>query len=186
MAQYREKLIKYAQDIHGSLKFDFQNASTHFSLQTACQKLLEITEILLHEVVLMQPESQAGDPRPAAPAPKPRPVARPVAVSAPAPRPVAPSVLPTPSPISQPSVAPAIQDMPDASVQPGVANVFLTPQGTKVVAPDGQTASLAPGDPVDIALLTGEPELPPPPEGGVNVVLPPGGGALPPGLLPQE
>jgi len=89
-----------------------------------------------------------------------------------------------PAPSLQPHVvttpATTVPGLPDAQVQPGVANVFITQQGTRVVAPDGRQAALPPGEPVsaDVTSAT-QPELPPAPEGVMQVVLPPGGGMSP-------
>jgi hypothetical protein len=134
-----------------------------------------------------------------APAPQPVvaaaiPVARPVPRVVPAvfprlpvvPQPVADPLgidLPPPPAVAQqqPSAAftSPVAGMPDAPVQAGVANVFITTQGTQVISPTGAKTVLPPGDPVGLSATTGTPELPPPPEDGVNIVLPPGGCMIP-------
>lgn len=177
MSKYTPVLLKKARDEFESLKYDFQNASTLYSLQAACQKLMEIVEYILHDSILDAPVA----PQAAPPAPAPVPVAIPT-VRATLQRPTLATDLPQPgsAPRLPGASAPEIPGMADVAVQAGVANVFVTSQGTKVVGPTGVTAALPPGAPVSLADVSGVPELPPPPEDGVNVVLPPGGAELSP------
>jgi hypothetical protein len=173
MTKHTQELIRIVREEIPSLRYDFQNGSTHYALQAPCIKLLTIVEYLLHDAIL---DAVSTEPVAAAPAPSPVPVpvARPVPVK------TAALDLPPPGAISQ-TAAPVAQipGMADMPIQAGVASVFVTTQGTKVVGPTGQTAVLPPGEPVSLADVTGTPELPPAPEGGVNVVLPPGGGMSP-------
>ncbi len=193
-----ERLIHIARHELPALQYDLQNASTIYSLQAACQRMFETFSLLLHHVVI---ESAARDPkykqamavpqgatatRRVAPA---VPVSRPMI--APAPRPAPPvaasssgldGLLPPPPSMSGPLPGsppnPAMPDVPPA--QPGVANVFVTSQGTQVVAPDGSRAVLPAGAPVGPELTSGQPpELPDAPPGVDQVVLPPGGGMTP-------
>jgi hypothetical protein len=179
MTKHTQELIRIVRDEIPSLRYDFQNGSTHYSLQAPCIKLLTIVEYLLHDAILdaVSPEQPTAAPAPA-PIPVPVPVARPAfarpaAIDLPPLGNIAQSVAQSVAPVEQ---IPGMADMP---IQAGVANVFVTTQGTKVVGPTGQTAALPPGAAVSLADVTGVPELPPAPDGGVNVILPPGGGMSP-------
>lgn len=86
------------------------------------------------------------------------------------PLPPPPSMVPTFHPSA------SLPGMPDVTLQPGAANVIITPQGTRTVSPTGTTAMLPPGVPVGPDVLYGRPEPPPAPPGVANIVLPPGGG----------
>jgi hypothetical protein len=190
--QYLNDLLRMAQQEMEGLRYDFMNASTHFSLQAACQKLFDQHVTLLHHVILdtyqrLQQDQRAAQP---APAPAPAPAQPPVPAGIPVARPVvrpaaqAPVVvdLPPPVPIGQPGLSPSLDpSIPSAPpVQPGIANVFVTAQGTRVIAPDGSRAVLPPGAPVTPDLVSPAPPVPPPaPPGVQQVVLPPGGGISP-------
>lgn len=168
-----QELIRLAQAEMASLQFDLQNASTHFSLQAATQRMFNVMINLLYFAV----EEAYQEPASAqpAPAPAPVPVSRPVAAVATLP------MLP-PAPLvgmPSPSSAPTMGLPPDAPIQPGITNVFVTPQGTQVVAASGASATLPPGEAVDLATATGRHEPPPAPPGVAQVVLPPGGGISP-------
>jgi hypothetical protein len=181
--QYLNQLLQYAQQDMEALRYDFQNASTHFALQSACQRLFDQYVTLLHHVIRDTAARLQQDrpPQPTqAPVPVGVPVVRPVAHVAPQ----APDLLnlPPPIPLAQPastdlgSLDPSIPSAPP--IQPGQTNVFVTAQGTRVIAPDGTRAVLPPGAPVTPDLVA--PSAPPPaPPGVQQVVLPPGGGISP-------
>jgi len=185
MNKYLPELIRIAKVELPSLEYDVENAVTPLSQREVLRKLFAITGQVLyyaiHEGVSNLPRVDVPATAPAAPVPVARPVARvPVA---PAPAPAADPLGLPPAPSLQPHVvatpATTVAGMPDAQVQPGVANVFITQQGTRVVAPDGRQAALPPGEPVSADVTSAQPELPPAPEGTLQVVLPPGGGMSP-------
>lgn len=200
MTKYLAELIRIAKEDMPILQYDVQNAVTPLSQQPLMQKMFNIMGYMLHHQIratVAALQGQAAQP-PAAPAPAPAPVpvpvARPVQRIAPAVFPRIPAYtpptgdplgidLPPPPAVAQrqPSTAftSPVAGMPDAPVQPGVANVFITSQGTQVISPTGAKTVLPPGEAVDASATTGVPELPPPPEDGENVVLPPGGGMTP-------
>lgn len=171
------ELIRQARTELPSLQFDLQNASTHFSLQGASQRLFNLTAQLLYYVIeeaLPQTAQSAPSPTPpAVRAQAPIPMSHPVSTSAPMLPPVPLVGIPSPS------AAPAMGLPPDAPVQPGITNVFVTPQGTQVVAASGASAVLPPGEAVDLATATGMPVPPPAPPGVAQVILPPGGDMSP-------
>jgi hypothetical protein len=179
--QYLRELVDFAQREIPLLNYDFQNASTHMTLQAATQRLFNVTTYMLHHLIHAAYE-EGGTPA-AAPAPAPAPVAPPVRVAPPAP--VAPSPagfprLPSPSPISQPAAnATAVEGYPEATVQPGVTNVIITAQGTRVVAPSGAASVVPPGEHVSLEASLGIPPQPLDEPGVATVVLPPGGGMSP-------
>jgi hypothetical protein len=176
--KYLKELIQYAQVEIPLLKYAFQNASTHYALQEACQKQFGLITYMLHHVIL-----SAYDGAPAAPPPP-----APVVVAPPPPPPPAPRqspsghlpTLPDPAMIEQPSIAPTqMAGMAEVNIVPGTTNVIITPQGTRVIAPTGAATVLPAGEAVDLAASTGHPEVPPAPPGVENIVLPPGGGMTP-------
>jgi hypothetical protein len=177
--KYLKELVQFAQAEIPLLKYDFQNASTHMTLQAATVRLFNLTTYMLHNLIHSAYENlevttsgQSAQPI-APPAPPPRPV---VAAT---PHGRMPN-LPNPTMIEQPSPAPEqLPNMNEVSVQPGVTNVVITPHGTRVIAPSGATAVLPPGEAVGLDATTGRPEVPPAPPGVDNVVLPPGGAFTP-------
>jgi hypothetical protein len=189
-----KELIRIAREDMKGLQYDVQNASHTLALRPICERLFEIVGLLLHHVVIesvetlqMNPPTMAVSPAPPrpvtmAPVPvAPVPVALPRVVR-PVANPVADALgLPPPPSFAQPTQAvPAVSGMPSAQAQPGVANVFLTTQGTEVVAATGAKTVLPAGAPVDLAASAGLPPEPPPaPPGVEQVILPPGGGMTP-------
>ena len=184
------ELHRFATVEMPSLRHDVHNAVTPLSIREVNIKMFSLMERMLHHMILESVDRlQDGQPSAPLPPPPPRPAAPPF-VPAPIrtlPRPATPAapagLAPLP-PLLDPGqvpfpTSPALPGSPDRSVQPGVANVFVTTSGTQVITPDGAQVALPPGAAVDLAATTGQPELPPPPEGGVNVVLPPGGGLTP-------
>jgi hypothetical protein len=191
------ELIRIAREDMKGLQYDVQNASHPLALRPICERMFEIMGLLLHHVIIESVENiqppQVTTAVPPAPPPRtapapaaPVPVA-PVPVALPRPaRPVANPVadalgLPPPPSFAQPTPAiPAVPGMPSAQAQPGVANVFLTTQGTEVVAATGAKTVLPAGAAVDLAASAGLPPEPPPaPPGVEQVILPPGGGMTP-------
>lgn len=179
--KYLRELVDFAQKEIPLLNNDFQNASTLYALQAASQRLFNLTTYMLHHLIHAAYE---GGSSPAAPPAPPAPPAPVVAPTPPAPAFVAPSGmprLPSPSLISQPVPVAAtnIPGSPELNIQPGVTNVVITQQGTKVVSADGAITMVAPGEPVGLDATTGRPAVPEAPPGVANVVLPPGGGFTP-------
>jgi hypothetical protein len=197
--KYLPTLIKMAREDLPALQFDLQNASTHFALQAATQKMFEVLGLVLHHTILESiannqapnsaPDASSTTATPNQPSQPVRSVpARILPRSTPSslPQRIIPQSafdLPPPPTMSAPVVNPALtpsSSLADApAAQPGVLNVTITTQGTRVTTPAGTQAVLAPGEPVTSDVVSDTPELPPPPEDGVNVVLPPGGGMSP-------
>jgi hypothetical protein len=190
MSQYLATLVKIAQEDMPSLQYDIQNASTQFTLLAGVQRLFNVVAYLLHHtiedayanmgapIVATRPTAAPQAPAPQAPqapqAPIPAASHVPVMYAGMLPRPqliAQPNPIATPTP-GMPSMAPS-----------GVANVMITPQGTQVIPPAGAgpAINLPPGSSVDLAAMTGRPELPPAAPGVTQIVLPPGG-ALSPGV----
>jgi len=175
--KYLRELIDFAQREIPTLQYDFQQASTLYSLQSACQRQFNILTHMLHHIIYAAYENGV------APTAPPTPVAQVLApVVAPPPpahitAPMIAPALPPPSAIPQPALSPAadLAGTPNVDVQPGVTNVIITPHGTRVVAPTGAATVLPPGEHVDIAAATGIPVPPDAPPGVTQVVLPPGG-----------
>jgi hypothetical protein len=191
-SKYLGELIRIARDVMPSLQYDLQNASTTFSLQAACQKMFDTLGFVLHHCIQEAAANMQAAPVAAQPVPQPTPIVRPAPIvpvaaplqrSFPAPQHLADAIasLPPPPALSQPLTAPpAVTGMPDVQAQPGVASVFITSQGTQVIAPGGAKTVLPPGAAVDLAASAGlPPELPPAPPGVEQIVLPPGGGMSP-------
>jgi hypothetical protein len=174
--KYLPELIAFAQRTIPELEYSFRNASTHYALQEACQKQFGILTYMLHHLIHAATEDEdvgSATPRNASPEAEilgPVRNASPRAVS-----------LPLPHPISQPALAPSagIDGAPAVDVQPGVTNVIITPQGTRVVAPSGAATVLPPGEHVSLEAASGIPTLPDAPPGVAQVILPPGGGMSP-------
>jgi hypothetical protein len=198
--KYLKEMVHFAQHEMPSLKYDLQNASTHFALQAATQRLFNAFGYVLHTVIL----SAYDDLPQATPASPPQvvpsqmvpsqmvpatpilPATRLVAAAPPAPQPqlVVPGAfpqLPPPPAVEQPSCSAPVQipGTPDVPIQPGVTNVIVTPQGTRVVAASGAVTELPPGEEVDLAAATGRPVVPEAPPGVESIVLPQGGGLTP-------
>jgi len=183
MSKYLPELVKIAQDEMLSLQYDIQNASTTFTLQAATQRLFNIVSYLLHDAILdaysRMPQMSAipAAPAQAQQAPIPEGAAHVPVMYA--------GMLPPPPIVTQPTPAsmnaapsiPGVQDIAPSNV----ASVMITPQGTRVIPASGAgpAVTLPPGSAVDLATMTGRPDLPPAPPGVAQVVLPPGG-ALPP------
>ena len=178
-----KELIRIAREDMVGIQYDLQNASHPLALRPVCERMFEIMGLLLHHVVIESVENTMQNlPMPTPPAPAPAPVI-PVVVPRPARPATAIDVLGLPPPPSMTQPAPAVSavpGMPSAQAQPGVTNVFLTTQGTQVVAPSGAKTMLPAGSAIDLAASAGTPpELPPAPPGVAQVVLPPGGGITP-------
>ncbi len=195
--KYLPNLIQQARDVIPSLQYDMQNASTTFSLQAACQKMLETITYILHHCIVDAASSVRAAPTPPEAEP-PRIQVQPRPVPPPPPPPVTPrfptpqhatiaqsiltdvAALPPPASAALPAPFAPPTITPDMPVQAGVASVFITAQGTQAISPTGVKTVLPPGEPVDLAATTGAPpELPPAPPGVQQIVLPPGGGMTP-------
>ena len=179
--KYLQELVQFAQTEIPLLKYDFQNASTHMTLQAATQRLFNLTTYMLHNIIHAAYEDScmvttypAAQPVPAAP---PAPPPPPVIAAAPHKR---MPHLPNPAMIEQPSPAPEqIPGTNEVCITPGMTNVVITPHGTRVIAPSGVATVVPPGEAVSLDATTGRPEVPPAPPGVDNVVLPPGGAFTP-------
>jgi hypothetical protein len=186
---YIRELVHIAQTELPQLQYDLQNASTHMTLQAACQRLFNIvTYVVYHQITSASEQgnvaaSQMPPSRPAPPPAPPAPAPQMAPQMAPAFHPMVPTAAPLPPPpmIHQPATMPsaALSDAQGANIQPGVTNVIITAQGTRVLNPNGGTTVLPPGEAVDLAAATGRPIPPPAPPGVAQVVLPPGGGLTP-------
>jgi len=179
--KYLRELVEFAQKTIPELEYSFRNASTHYALQDACQKQFNVISYMLHHIIYAAYENGV---LPAAPVNPPAPP--PMLVAAPPPppafaTPIGAPALPPPAIISQPALASptSLDGAPVVDVQPGITNVIITPQGTRVVAPSGAATVLPPGEHVDLAAASGIPVLPDAPPGVAQVVLPPGGGISP-------
>lgn len=187
MSKYLPELIRIARDEMPSLEYDVQNAVTPLSQQPVMVKLLAILGQVLHhsihDALSRLPTVVPQAPRPA-PVPVAAPPRAPVSMADSLGLPPPPSVIPL---VIPPQGAQVLR-IPDAPVQAGVANVFITTQGTSVIGPGGRRMTLPPNETQVPLEATAEivPVPPPAPEGGISVILPPGGGALPPELLPRE
>ena len=174
--KYLRELVEFAQHEIPLLNNDLQNASTLYSLQAATQRLFNITTYLLHHAVYAAYEQGTM--------PVTAPVVVPTPVAAPAPVAVTPTsgmpALPPPNLITQPlpSAQPAT-NLGDVPSTPGVANVIITAQGTRVIAPSGVSTMVPQGEPVGLEATVGAPPTPLSEPGVETIVLPPGGGVTP-------
>ena len=186
---YFKQLITMAQ-VGGelsSIQYDLQQASTALALQDVVKRLFNVVSYMLyhviHDTAARMPEQvspQAIEPvRSPAPPPSLAPQS-PMHSSFGLPGLGLPGQPPT---ISQPGLAPPVSTTGMPGIAPSnVANVVITPQGTQVIPQAGSglaPVTLPPNTAVDLAHMTGNPELTPAPPGVAQVVLPPGG-ALPP------
>jgi len=172
--KYLNELVRLAKEEMPFLQADLQNASTLYALQSTCQRLFNVTAYLLHHTILqaLEPNGQ--------PVAQPAPAPAPVVIAKPAPT---TNGLGLPPVITQPTFAASqLPGMPDVPIQAGVTNVVVTSQGTRVISPSGTTTTLPPGEAVDLAASTGTPLPPPAPPGVENIVIPQGGD-LPPDVL---
>jgi len=171
MNQYTEQLVEFARELP-QLQHDMQNASTQNALWLVCQKTFNILQYVLHHAIV---EAYQGARPGAAPATPPAQSPIPPAFSS---GPTLPSVgmLPPPNPITQPGLAPTQAPGIPGIAPSGVAEVVITPQGTRVIPPiGGQAVTLPPGSAVDLTGMGYPPVPPPAPPGVAQVVLPPGG-----------
>jgi hypothetical protein len=179
--KYLRELVDFAQREVPLLKADLQNASTQYALQATCQRMFDILTYMLHHAIHAAYENGSAPAAAPAPAPAPPPpVAAPVQQAPAFTQPAGMPRLPPPSLISQPVAgAPSDPTMADIPFQPGVANVIITAQGTKVVSPTGATSMVPPGEHVGLEATLGTPPQPYVEPGVATVVLPPGGGMSP-------
>jgi hypothetical protein len=174
--KYLRELVEFAQQEMSLLNNDLQNASTHYALQAATQRLFNINTYMLHNLIhtaYEQGTAPATAPTPPTPvAVAPTPVITTPTTGMPA--------LPPPTAITQPQVstqsATNIGDIPST---PGVANIIITAQGTKVISPSGVSTLVPQGEPVGLDATAGVPPTPLSEPGVETVVLPPGGGITP-------
>ena len=167
-----------------SIQNDLQNASTTLALQDVVKRLFNVVSLHLYHSIHDAVNREGPQ------------VAEPVRQPAPAPVQQAPALspqasmhssfglpgLPTRPPvISQPGLTPASNSGMPGITASDVANVVITPQGTQVIpaAGTGAPITLPPNTAVDLAHMSGRPELPPAPPGVAQVVLPSGGGFTP-------
>jgi hypothetical protein len=131
-----DKLVTAARRDLPTLKTDAANASTHHALMPVVEKTIVIQSLIIRALVENEIESQAKiapEARVASPTP-PAPVVVKAVVTSPAvvPDPVLPD-LEAPR-----AVVPPVAGLPpDVPFVPGATNAFVTPQGTKIVQPDG-------------------------------------------------
>ena len=183
MSKYLPELIRIARDEMPNLEYDVSNAVTPLSIRETNIKIFAILGQVLHHAIhdaLSRMPAVAQAPRPA---PAPVPVAapaRPLSAADALGLPPPPSVIP----VFVPAQGAQVPGMPDAPVQAGVANVFITTQGTSVIGPGGRRMTLPPNETQVPIEATAEvaPVPPPAPEGGISVVLPPGGAGMSPEL----
>ena len=156
--QYVNDLVRFAREELPALHHDMQNASTQYTLWSATQRLFNIVAVMLHHTIL-----EAYEKLPPG-----------TAIS------TSPITIPPPPMITQPELAPTqmpgLPGLPDIAPT-GVAQVVITPSGTRVIPAGGAGPSvvLPPGSAVDLASMTGKPELPTAAPGVAQVVLPAGG-----------
>lgn len=156
-----KELIRIYQEDLPSLQYDVGNASTLHTLWPVTKRVFNVVITVLHYIISEELKKEGIE------------VATPAAASSPV-------VLPPPSVLSMPGLSPPalprMPGMPDTP-QSDVAEVFISANGIRVVPPAGagQAMTLPPGSAVDLAAMTGKPELPPAPPGVAQVVLPPGG-----------
>ena len=168
-----------------SIQNDLQNASTTLALQDVVKRLFNVESLHLYHSIhdaVNRDGQQAVEPvRQPAPAP---------VQQAPALSPQAsmhssfglPGLIPNRPPIiSQPGLAPASSNGMPGIAPSDVANVVITPQGTQVIpaAGTGAPITLPPNVAVDLAHMSGRPELPLAPPGVAQVVVPAGGAVTP-------
>ena len=180
--KYLRELVDFAQREVPLLNTDLQNASTQYALQSTCQRMFNIMTYMLHHVIHAAYEDGAIPPAPPAPAPAPPPppVVAPVPQAPAFTQPAGMPRLPPPTVITQPMAGqPHDPSMPDVPLQTGVTNVIITPQGTKVVSPNGSTSMVAPGEHVGLEVTQAGPPQPFVEPGVATVILPPGGGLSP-------
>lgn len=186
MSIHLPKLVQFAQELP-TLQNDIQSAGTSpYQLREVCERMLTILGYLLHDRILDAYAAPAPPIASTSPAPK-TPAAAPIPTSRPVLAPLAPRLppgmprLPPPPDVIVAAPRPILQNLPgDVPIQPGITNAFVTAGGTTVIAPNGARTTLPPGEAVPLTVSAGiPPELPEAPEGGVNVVLPPGGGMTP-------
>lgn len=184
MSKHIGILEKMAREEIPSLQFDVQGATNVYQLREVLARMLNVLGYVVQDIVF---DAYSAIPVPpqqiVRTAPRPQPATQVVPAAPPAPRASSPQLpmLPPPIPMVQPAAAMSVQGVPpDAIIRKGETNVVITAHGTTVVGPGGQTATLAPGEPVPAELTSGLPPVPPPaPEGVAQVVLPPGGGLTP-------
>ena len=193
MSKYLPELIRIARDEMPNLEYDVANSVTPLSIRETNIKLFAIMGQILHHAIhdalsRMPAVSQAPRPAPA-PVQVAAPVARPLSTADALGLPTPPSMIP----VVVPAQGPQVPGIPDDPVQAGVANVFITTQGTSVIGPGGRRMTLPPNETQVPIEATAEiaPVPPPAPDGGISVVLPPGGGMTPEvaaalGTLPSE
>lgn len=188
MSKYLPELIRIAREEMPALGYDVQNAVTPLAQNPILCKMLAIVDQILHHAIHDALSKLPAVAVPAAPAPIRVPVAAPAQRSVSAADALGlPAAIPL-TPTIQSSQGSQVPGAPDAPVQAGVANVFITTQGTSVIGPGGRRMTIPPNEiqvPIE-ATAEVSPVPPPAPEGGISVVLPPGGGSLPPELLPRE
>jgi hypothetical protein len=173
-----------------SIQNDLQNASTTLALQDVVKRLFNVVSLHLYHTIhdTAGRMNDMGAAQPQAPAAPVRAVA-PVQ-QAPALSPQSsmhsnfglPGLPNRPPIISQPGLAPPASSGGMPGIAPSdVANVVITPQGTQVIPPAGAGApiTLPPNTAVDLARMSGRPELPPAPPGVAQVVVPQGGAVTP-------
>jgi hypothetical protein len=167
--KYLRELVDYAQHEMPLLKDDLANASTTYALQAATQRLFNVTTHILHNLIHTAYELGTIPI-----------VAPPQAVAIAVPTPTAPPAgipsLPSPNLISQPLPSPQpVNNIGDVPSTPGIANVIITAQGTKVIAPSGVSTMVPQGEPVGLDATVGAPPTPLSEPGVETVILPPGG-----------
>jgi hypothetical protein len=177
--KYLKELVEFAQVEMPALNSDLQNASTLYALQATTQRLFNVCTHMLHHLIHAAYEN--GTPEPVVtPVAVPAPIVAPPVAQVRAANPSGLPSLPPPTIITQPSASPsAIPGMPDVNIQPGVANVIITAQGTKVISPSGVTTTVGPGEHVGLEASMSTPPMPFSEPGVQTIVLPPGGGMTP-------
>lgn len=178
---YLPQLIQIAQQELPGIQYDLTNASTLYTLQAAAQRMHNVLAYLTHHCIMA---SYPGG------VPVVAPVAQVVAPVAPPQQSVGHPPAATYFPQLGQPLAPTPQlpgfGVPQQAVQPShVAEVVLTPQGTRVIPPGGvgPVSVLPPGSHADATFGQAQPAMAPfhqqPQPVAGDVVLPQGGAMTP-------
>lgn len=177
MSRHLPTLLKIAQETLPQLEYDINNSTgSLYTIQATLKTLNVVVTYLVHHALL---DAEAKGLVRLAPEPAPQPVAPRMPYQQPL---YSPPNLPS-GPVGLPTDV-AIGAGPSAPAGGPQAEVFVTPQGTKVVAPGATPMVVPPGQPVDAAALmrpsipVGIPTVPAGPA-PAEVVLPRGGGMAP-------